>query len=563
MENDADGDADDSTIEAGDGKKARRGGRAKKSGKKRGSGAGAVDADVKPLGSAKGVETMFRNAYRAELDIISLAAVKANIMISLNGFIISALMISGAFIFASSPAFLLPASVFLITAATSIVFALLAASPEQVDLLGALRDWMGAVRLRKARLRDLRGYIMRGRESVERSEFNLLIYEDRVRLSREEYWERMQALLRDRDDVYHKMSDQLYWLGQMANRKFKLLNISYTIFRWGLLASVLAFVGVRILSGALSSPSGGAPPPLRSMGIENFEGIYEPSAVQQLADGRVLVVEDEASRAISVMSIGVDGRLVGDPVTDLRLMRGFGRKLSDLEGLSADENDYIYAITSHSSNKEGKRRSEREQLLRFRIRGSNTGNISVFTELREALSAADGIQRAVEEAGGARIDFDELNIEGLAYHRATQHLLLGLRAPMAGDRSIVLTIENPRAVFEEQATPEFGDPVLLELSGGGIRALSYDPVLETFLIVNEIDTPGDGRISQLWSWSGEPDSAPFAMSLPGIIDLNNIESIDSVSVHGEDRLLLTSDDGDASKGRRARYMMLRYDELVR
>lgn len=53
-----------------------------------------------PLGSAKGVETMFRNAFRAELELIALAATKANIMISLNGFIVSALMISGAFIFA-------------------------------------------------------------------------------------------------------------------------------------------------------------------------------------------------------------------------------------------------------------------------------------------------------------------------------------------------------------------------------------------------------------------------------------------------------------------------------
>ena len=69
------------------------------------------------VGSNKAVETMYRNTYRAELDTIALAATKANIMISLNGFIISALMISGAFIFASSPAFLLPAGVFMFTAA--------------------------------------------------------------------------------------------------------------------------------------------------------------------------------------------------------------------------------------------------------------------------------------------------------------------------------------------------------------------------------------------------------------------------------------------------------------
>ncbi|WP_200331468.1 hypothetical protein [Thiocystis violacea] len=74
----------------------------------------------RPVGSAKGVETLFRNAYRAELEIINLAATKANIMISLNGFIASALTISGAFIYTSSPEFLLPATLFLFTSVASI-----------------------------------------------------------------------------------------------------------------------------------------------------------------------------------------------------------------------------------------------------------------------------------------------------------------------------------------------------------------------------------------------------------------------------------------------------------
>ena len=67
------------------------------------------------LGTNKGVETMFRNAVRSEMELLALAATKANIMISLNGFIVSALMISGAFIFSSSPEFLIPASTFMKT----------------------------------------------------------------------------------------------------------------------------------------------------------------------------------------------------------------------------------------------------------------------------------------------------------------------------------------------------------------------------------------------------------------------------------------------------------------
>ena len=93
----------------------------------------------KQLGSSKAVETMFRNATRSELELIALAATKANIMISLNGLIISALMISGAFIFAQTAAFLLPAGVFMLTAAASIIFALHPPSPERPRVFTANR----------------------------------------------------------------------------------------------------------------------------------------------------------------------------------------------------------------------------------------------------------------------------------------------------------------------------------------------------------------------------------------------------------------------------------------
>ncbi len=51
--------------------------------------------------------------------------------------------------------------------------------------------------------------------------------------------------------------------------------------------------------------------------FQPFTGIYEPSAIQQLPDGRFLVVEDEKSHPLSLVTIGADGscgskRLVGE-----------------------------------------------------------------------------------------------------------------------------------------------------------------------------------------------------------------------------------------------------------
>ncbi|AUH33888.1 Pycsar system effector family protein [Paracoccus tegillarcae] len=514
------------------------------------------------LGSNKAVETMYRNAYRAELDTIALAATKANIMISLNGFIISALMISGAFIFASSPAFLLPAGVFLFTAATSIVFALMAASPERADLFGAIRGWMCDFWHRRAGFRDLRDRVLQASKPDQGDSVNLLIYEDRVRLTREEHWVRMQELMRDRERVYFNMSDHLYWLGTVTDRKFRLLNLSYTAFRWGLLATLITFVGLKFSVGLIgSADNNGNQVRLRSLGIGEFQGVYEPSAVQQLPDGRILVVEDEPDRAIALLSVAEDGSLTEDRATGVKMMRGFGRQLNDLEGLSIDDQDRIYATTSHSLTNKGERRPEREQLLRFRVSGGSVGEVRNYGDLRAALSESAVIKDSLKEVTGKDIEFDDLNIEGLAYLSGSEHLYVGLRSPLAEESSIIVVIRNPNEVFDNGAAPDFAEPILLDLQDGGIRALSYDPVLRSFLIVNEIEGYDDNRHSQLWAWTGNPEDQPDPIALPDIINLNNVESIDSITVDGEPRLLIMSDEGNEKKNEPARYMMLDYGQI--
>lgn len=521
------------------------------------------DADAAPLGTSKAVETMFRNAIRAELDIIALAATKANIMISLNGFIISALMISGAFLFNSSPSFLVPAAVFILTSAGSITFALLAASPERANSLVSIKEWWRDRKAGAATWSDLSGYLMRGNGAnhASGSQRNLLIYEDRVQVSHDDFWGEMQALLRDRDEIYRQMSDHLYWLGQMANRKFKLLNVSYSVFRWGLAAAIATFLLMKSAVWAFPALASDEDRPMPSLGIAEFTDIYEPSAVQQLPDGRILVVEDEASRAVNILTFGDDGRLVEDNALDLKVTRGFGRTLSDLEGLSVDDGGFIYAITSHSPTKKNGRKPEREQLLHFQIKGSQVGEISSYTGLYDALASATALKESILDKTGEEVDFETINIEGLSFHKATGQLLLGMRAPMVGDASLIVVIENPEQVLAGSAAPQFGEPIVLDLQGGGIRALSYDPVLGTFLIVNEIEDAEGDKLSQMWTWTGDAGDEPTPLELPGMINLNNVESVDSVTVGGEDRLLIMSDEGDPKKDRPAKYLLLDYAQL--
>lgn len=521
----------------------------------------SVPTAKSPLNSAKGVETMYRNAYRAELDMISLAAAKANIMISLNGLIISVLVVSGAFIYALSPLFLLPATLFLFTSAASVYFALLAASPEQIQWITNLKRFVKALITREAKLREAPRYL-RAEDQFKDDASNVLIYEDRVKLSKEEYQEKMRALLTDPEGVYDKMNDQLYWLGQMSTAKFRMLGLSYGVFRWGMVVSVLSFISIKSLD-ALFILDGSSVVTLRNVGVSRFQGIYEPSAAVQLPDGRLLIVEDEKERAFNILSFRADGSLIEDPALDARITEQFGRNLSDLEGLAIDGDAYIYAITSHSVKSDGGRSPAREELVRFRIQGDRVEDVSFFSELLRQLQSSDILRDALAATADETVDFSAVNIEGLAWNSTQDSLMIGFREPLIDDKSLVITLSNPQAVFADEAAPEFTEATLLDLDGGGVRSMNFDPVLGQYVIVNEVDL-GDGPpVPHLWAWSGAPDDAPVEMQLPRMIDLKNVESIDSITVNRQSRLMLSSDDGNEKDGRPASYILLEHDQLWR
>lgn len=530
------------------------------------------------VGSKRGVETMFRNVFRAELDLITLAATKANIMISLNGFIVSALMISGAFIYASSPVFLVPASVFMFTAAVSIVFALLAASPESADMPGALYLWIKDVVRRRAKLSDFRNRVIHQRERFVDDEANVLIYKDRAKLSREEHWILMEKLLDDRPQIYKKMSDQLYWLGLMTNNKFHYLNISYFIFRWGLLASVLAFVFVRsmpaffTLDGSVSVLMNGKSvdnssknmvitAEMRDSGVGVFKSTYEPSAVQQLQDGRLLVVEDESARAFNILNIAQDGSLVENEVLDARLLRSFKRKLSDVEALAMDNEGYVYASTSHTPNKDGERKADRELMMRFKVVGNEIRELGYCSDLLDTLTADEDLQKMTEDSVGSSVDFSAANIEGMVYDEKNDRLLLGFREPVVDDKTMIIAIANPKEIFTDKAVPRFSEVIFLDMQGGGIRGFTYNAEKDIYLITNEVLGDNGKYRSQVWTWNGDAANHPQSVNVSGLHYLKNVEAIDSIVINGKPYLIFMSDEGSESKKRMGKYMMIEYNKL--
>ena len=57
-----------------------------------------------------------------------------------------------------------------------------------------------------------------------------------------EYEWAMNEMMKDREYLYNSMIKDLYYLGLVLERKYRLLRITYNIFMVGIIVSVIAFV---------------------------------------------------------------------------------------------------------------------------------------------------------------------------------------------------------------------------------------------------------------------------------------------------------------------------------
>ncbi|SMO69961.1 Pycsar system effector family protein [Gracilimonas mengyeensis] len=188
-----------------------------------------ADNDDKKLGSRKrGVSDMFRTSYRTHVELSGIADNKSNILISINGIIISIIIAAISPKIDSNPWLLIPTSILLITCLASLIYAILAARPR--------------VSKEKVTLEDVR---------ANRS--NILFFGNFFKLSREDFVIGMEELMTDSERLYDTMARDLYGLGSVLAEKFRLLRIAYNLFMVGLVLSVTSFIVVYVL---VSGPGG-------------------------------------------------------------------------------------------------------------------------------------------------------------------------------------------------------------------------------------------------------------------------------------------------------------------
>ena len=168
---------------------------------------------------------MFRTSYRVHQDLASLADTKANIMISVNGFIIAITIpfvtsqMGGPITQAAWYQWLPPLAIviLLIGCVSALVYAVLAATPRVSNVPITLED-------------------------IARNDANILFFGNFVNLSMDEYVEGMRDLMMNQDHLYVNMVRDIYMLGRVLDKKFRLLRISYTIFMVALVLGVGSFV---------------------------------------------------------------------------------------------------------------------------------------------------------------------------------------------------------------------------------------------------------------------------------------------------------------------------------
>ena len=168
-------------------------------------------------GSARGVETMFRTNYRTHLDLSNLADNKANIMISINGIIISILLASIYPRIIENRLLLLPTAVLSAFCLLSLVYAVIAARPRVTRSNATLDD----VRAGKA---------------------NILFFGTFASMPEDDFLQGMKELIKDPERTYENMARDIYGLGSVLETKYRLLRSSYTIFMIGLILGVVLFL---------------------------------------------------------------------------------------------------------------------------------------------------------------------------------------------------------------------------------------------------------------------------------------------------------------------------------
>lgn len=176
------------------------------------------NSDKKDQKSDRSVDTLFRVTLNNHTRLSDIADSKANILLSVNAIIISVCLsvLVPKLDTPKNAHLIIPTFFLLISSVLTIIFAILSTKPNVTKTTFTNQD-------------------------IKERKVNLLFFGNFHQMEFNHYLSSMHDLIKDRDYIYDSMVKDLYYLGKVLDRKYKLLSVTYQIFMAGIIISVLSF----------------------------------------------------------------------------------------------------------------------------------------------------------------------------------------------------------------------------------------------------------------------------------------------------------------------------------
>lgn len=166
----------------------------------------------------RGIQTLYRVTLRNHIKLSDIADTKANILLSVNAIIIS-MLLANLIPKLDNPTndyLIYPTAIFVIFSVISMVMSILATKPNVTS--GEFTE-----------------------EEVHTKKVNLLFFGNFHKMQLKQYQWAMKELIKDKDYIYSSLTKDLYFLGIVLERKYRLLRWTYTVFMIGIILSVVVF----------------------------------------------------------------------------------------------------------------------------------------------------------------------------------------------------------------------------------------------------------------------------------------------------------------------------------
>ena len=176
------------------------------------------------IATSKSAQTQFKTSLRNHIDLSAIADNKANIMLSVNALIVTIALPMLIPMIRTDPIMGIPTALLLIVCVVSIIYATLATRPIK-----------------------MKGYS--SSDDITKKKANLFFFGNFYRMSFDEYEEGIGLVVANDDLLDNAITRDLFFLGKALGKKYNYLRLCYTIFMYGIILAVLAFVVVALFFG--------------------------------------------------------------------------------------------------------------------------------------------------------------------------------------------------------------------------------------------------------------------------------------------------------------------------